>query len=707
MPETLKTQTGDERFKAIVELLGEPLWLLDAQNEPLYANRAARSVQERRPDVLTWAQTDTTLLIPNDAGDKCFWRGQRDALENGQSVLRLVEVSREAVLKEELRVLNERYTMLTEHAADVIWTMQLDGRFTYVSPTGKDLRGYGVEELLAQPISETILPEDYALVMGTLAERLKIEAQGIHETFAEHFDLRQYARDGGIIWTEVIVGPLRNDKHELIGVMGVTRNIDARKRAEEALRESEELFRSVVYNSTDLTTLTDANGVLTYLSPQCESVLGYAAETFLGQTLPDIIHPDDQAKCRQAWEQITSEGQEQHDFQYRILDAKGEIRWLSHSARLIRLRGETFGIQSTLRNITAQKQYEDALARRERDLRAILDTPNDYACLLDLTTNRVLESNEQLRNHLGVSREELAALDVRDFLKHKDWAERGEAIQRVLQNKCAFRFTDSRAGRRYENSLYPILDEAGKATRLVIFARDITEQQEAQENLTHYQQRLRALASQLTLAEERQRREFAIWLHDGIAQTLSALLLRLKLLRADHQPFEGPAAQSFEEILHDLERATQSARSLLFDLSPPLLYEVGFKAAIARLFEKLQSDLACDGSFRVTPQPLDLPHDRKVLLFQIFRELLNNVRKHSKASRVEGTVDLSEGAILFTLSDNGQGFDPQAAKQMSLERGGFGLFSIEERLRDIGGKITISTGPGQGTSVVVSVPSPT
>lgn len=956
-------------FETMVEHLGEPLWLLDADSQATYANRAARQVQTQQPDILTWARTDTTLLIPDESGAKHFWRGESDFLPDGRCVLRLVEISREALLKEELRLLNERYTMLTEHAADVLWTMELDGRFSYVSPTGKDLRGYNVDELMAQPISETIVPEDYDTVMGVLAERLKIEAQGIHEPFTERFDVRQYAREGGLVWTEVIVSPLRDEKQELVAILGVTRNIDARKRVEEALRESEQRYRMLVENMADVVLGLDLSLKPYFVSPSAERIFGYTVEetmelgpqgiltpeslqliqettgsflnqgedsqrpavraqvtvrhkngtqipcegygrflrdnddqpygvivlvqditerkameaalsasekrfraiiessqdilyrqyvsdgrleyvspsmfTILGYTPDELInmspeeqrilfHSDENPVFNLYKKNEILHGADSPNFferEARMLTRSGELRWVHGTYRLtLDEQGRPDFLVGTLKDITKRKTVEEELAKRERDLRAILDTTSDVACLIDLSTGhilevneqmlssmgiaredlaswnifamvddevwdsrvkavrqimqnkaachftdnrlgrdfennyypifdekgevtrlvifgrdiseqkaaaeelakrerdlraildtttdiaflvdlpkrRVVEANEKLLEHIGLSHDELMQLDFYDFMNKQGWQRRSRGVQKAIQSKAMYHGLDTLGGRHYEHHLYPIADDRGSVTRLVIFTRDITEQYTAQQDLIHYQQRLRALASQLTLAEERQRREFAVWLHDGIAQSLSALLLRLKLLRADRRaPFDEASEQHFSEILQDLEHAISSTRSLIFDLSPPLLYEVGFKAAIGRLFEKLQSDINCDGGFRVTPTSLELPHDRKVLLFQISRELLNNVRKHSKASRVEGSLDFKDGQIFFCLNDNGVGFEFQTIAQAGFEHGGFGLFSIEERLRDIDGKLSIISQPGKGTQVVVTVPTPT
>ncbi len=141
--------------------------------------------------------------------------------------------------------------------------------------------------------------------------------------------------------------------------------------------EREELFQSIVHNSSDLVTLTDEKGVITYLSPQCEEVLGYPAIKFIGQIMPDIIHPDDKIRCQQEWEQVFLHGKELRDFEYRIIDGENKERWVSHSAKLVKTNEKVLGIQNTIRNITQQKQWEDSIKKSEARHKSMISNISD------------------------------------------------------------------------------------------------------------------------------------------------------------------------------------------------------------------------------------------------------------------------------------------------------------------------------------------
>jgi PAS domain S-box-containing protein len=139
------------------------------------------------------------------------------------------------------------------------------------------------------------------------------------------------------------------------------------------LKESEELFRAMIQNSTDVIILTDPHGITTYVSPQSERVLGYAGEIFIGKAMPDIIHPDDAARCQQAWENAILRGHNVLDFEYRIIDSQKNIRWISHSATSIKVGDRIIGLQNTIRDINERKIAESALRTSEERFRSLYE----------------------------------------------------------------------------------------------------------------------------------------------------------------------------------------------------------------------------------------------------------------------------------------------------------------------------------------------
>ncbi|MCC6477492.1 sensor histidine kinase [bacterium] len=220
------------------------------------------------------------------------------------------------------------------------------------------------------------------------------------------------------------------------------------------------------------------------------------------------------------------------------------------------------------------------------------------------------------------------------------------------------------------------------------------------EQVEDYQARLRRLATELSLAEARERREIASDLHGQIIQEFAFMKMRLQQLRGD-AVFSGFDRQ-LEEMLTLLEIAIKHTRQLTFEISPPILYELGLIPAIEWLAENYQHRHRIEIRVESKRKKFELSEALKITLFKCVQELLSNVVKHAQAGRVSISCTQNQNCTAITVSDNGCGFDPQVSSANS--GSGFGLFSIRERLRCFGGDMQIRSALGSGTTITLSVP---
>ncbi len=248
----------------------------------------------------------------------------------------------------------------------------------------------------------------------------------------------------------------------------------------------------------------------------------------------------------------------------------------------------------------------------------------------------------------------------------------------------------------------PFFDANGKVSGVVEDIRDLTERKQAETTLHRYQQQLRNLAAEMSLAEERERRRIAVELHDRIVQDLALSQIKLGALREALASTPHTAdAKAIQTIINQIISDT---RSLVFELSPPILYELGFEPAIEWLGERLQEHHGIDCRVQNDGQLKKLDKDLQVVLFQAVRELLVNVTKHANAKRARIRLWKEANKILIHLEDDGVGFDVSAVAPSAVEHTGFGLFSIRERLSMSGGQLEIDSAPGKGTRVTLTVP---
>ena len=231
---------------------------------------------------------------------------------------------------------------------------------------------------------------------------------------------------------------------------------------------------------------------------------------------------------------------------------------------------------------------------------------------------------------------------------------------------------------------------------------EIAERKKAQGKLLIYQEQLRSLASELSLSEERIRRQMATNVHDRVGQTLAISKIKLESLRESVSSQE--LSKSLEEISRLISQTIESTRSLTFELSPPVLYELGFEAAVEWLVRHTEEQHGLAARFKDDGKYKPLDDNVRILLFQGVRELLVNVAKHSEAKKVTVSIRRVKNEIRVSVEDDGVGFDASKVQLRKYTKGGFGLFNIRERLKHIGGCVDIDSKSGHGTRVTLLVP---
>lgn len=229
-----------------------------------------------------------------------------------------------------------------------------------------------------------------------------------------------------------------------------------------------------------------------------------------------------------------------------------------------------------------------------------------------------------------------------------------------------------------------------------------TDEARCQAQLVRYQERLRALALELSLAAERERRRIAVGLHDDVGQNLAAMQIQVESLRARLGTDAGAA---LDEMVAVLKATIQTTRTLTFELCPPALYELGIQAALCALADRMRSRYGTPCDFEHDDTSERLPTDTAIVVHVVVRELLHNVVKHARATHVRIGLLRADGHVQVDVADDGVGFVPRRALSPDAPGPGFGLFSARERLRPIGGTLRVESGPRHGTRVTVRVPS--
>jgi two-component system, NarL family, sensor histidine kinase UhpB len=220
------------------------------------------------------------------------------------------------------------------------------------------------------------------------------------------------------------------------------------------------------------------------------------------------------------------------------------------------------------------------------------------------------------------------------------------------------------------------------------------------DNLAIYRHRTREVAARVLYAEEEERKRIARELHDETAQTLTVLLIRLRVARG----VEDPAARDalLEELRREVAAALEGVRRFARGLRPPALDELGLVPAIESHVHSLPETVGL--RVKIEAEPLDdvLWPQAELALYRIVQEALSNVIKHADATRATVRIALEGGSVVVTVEDDGQGFDFAAV--MSADGGGLGLYGMQERAAYLGGKVEIDSEPGAGSRVRAVIP---
>ena len=645
---------------------------------------------------------------------------------------------------EELTAANrslDRDALLLANVRDAVIVTDLAGLVTYWNEGATRLFGFEAAEMLGRPVAERF-PEPTRSEAETWIRRI---AAGAAEFAGEWLD---YRKDGSRVWIEANTRRITDDGGNPVGIMGVSHDITERKRAEEGLRQSEEGFRLLVQTVRDYAILLmDPAGNVASWNEGAERILGYRADEVLGRPGSLFYTEEDLRAGLFERELKTAVREGQATDENWSVRKDGSRFWASGTTTALRgSAGELRGFAKIFRDLTERKAALDALREKDLRLRAALaaarmgtwhwDVRADRQ-LLDDSLHRLLglgpgQSVSSLEQFLQLihpddraavgaafrrSVEEAASLDIEfrvvwpdgslHWLKDKGDVVPGPDGRLLHLTGACVDITDRkeaeaelrRAKAELEQRVAERTAELSQAVRTLL--EEVALRTTAEQSLRQRSKQLRELAGEITLAEQRERRRLAGVLHDHLQQTLVAARFHLSVLGKHGDEAARAAAAQVEELLNECLAAS---RTLTAELSPPALNEGDLVTALEWLARWKEDRHGLAVQLTVGEDIPPVPEDVKVLLFESVRELLFNVVKYADVR--SASVDVRRGAgtaLRILVMDEGRGFDPDGRLQDSRE-GGFGLFTIRERLGLLNGAMDIDSAPGEGCRITLTVP---
>jgi|GEM_PF-2546786 len=639
----------------------------------------------------------------------------------------------EQELRQVNRTLRETTTYLQNlfdyaNAPIIVWDP--DFRITQFNHAFEQMTGHAAQAVIGKPL-EVLFPSDSRDATMRLIGQSKSGQQW------KSVEIPILRKDGAVriaLWNSAnIYGP---DGRALIATIAQGQDITERKQAEQALRESEERYklaeRAAGFGTWDWDIQT---GTIRW-SAQVANLFGISLDQFGGtyDAFMTFVHPEDHSRLNAAVEASFKEGSE-FNATYRIVHKNGSVRWLWGIGNLMAdQRARTQRMLGLVLDVTEARKADEARARLAEIVYASWDA------IIGTTLDGVVTSwNPGAERMFGYAEEEMIGRPISLIIPLEQVEEFSAALKRLQKGK-RIGFLESqrktKSGKIIEVSLSlsPITDVSGKPIAVSSIERDITHRKEMEEALRksrddlerrvkertaeletinqalqaeivereQMQRQLHSLSTMLAKTEERERRRIATDLHDRIIQNLVYANIKLGELRETAE--NDGSANLADEICRNVQQTIHDLRTLTFELSPPVLYELGFMPAVKWLIRQFEEKYDQVIEFQENDVPEFIDEDVRIILFQALRELLTNAIKHANAKCIKVTLYRDQNNLKVIVEDDGVGFDNSKIRMNKKINTGFGLFNIRQRLDSIQGCLSIEARPHAGTRIEMITP---
>jgi PAS domain S-box-containing protein len=472
-----------------------------------------------------------------------------------------------------------------------------------------------------------------------------------------------------------------------------------RKQAEAAVIESEKKYRMVVDNANEGIVITQ-DGMLKFVNPQVQKFADFSEGNYEEASFLEFIHPDDRQMVIEHHRKRLAGEEEPRIYYMRMIDPKGNIRWIQNNGVIIEWEGRPATLNFLL-DITSRKQALDALAESEDKYRQLFERDSDAVMIFDAETQKFEDANPGTLDLFGYSKEEFLRLKVEDISAEKDKTRLSVAKLRnaaTVNLKIPIRNFKRKDGRTFPGEISAGKFVAGGRQKIIGAVRDITERVQAEE-------KIRTLTRQQIKVQENERNRIAKYLHDHVAQDLSALKIGLETLFNEPQKLSHEKKQKISEISQLLQDSISSVRDLSYGLRPAGMDQLG----LVRIVYQLCDDFAEKNNLNVDfysagIKDLKLDFDTAINLYRLIQEGLNNIKKHAQADNVIIRLVASSPNIILRIEDDGQGFDVDHRLAKALKEKRMGLSNMEERVSLLEGRMDIKSQIGRGTRIFIEIP---
>jgi two-component system CheB/CheR fusion protein len=623
------------------------------------------------------------------------------------------------IVNDEMQVRNQQATRLNDDLTNLLTSVAIpiiilgrDSRVRRFTPAAAKLFSLGPSDV-GRSIGDlrTVFPEATLVqTIGKVLENLS--------------PVERTVQDGAGRWFQVTVLPYITLDNRIDGTVLTAVDVDAVKKGELLLSEARRYAESVVDTVREGLVVLDREGRVNSANRAFLELVAGTSQEVETRLLYDLGRGEWNLPALRQLLEALGEGDSLEGFRLDLAHPRAGHRVLLLNARRIARTALTL---LAIEDVTDRERATQAVRETELGFREMLMTAAEAILMAD-GGGLVLFANHRAEQIFGFAPDEMLGLRMAALIPDGPGAgsdgRRQETPSRTAGREGGLRESNLRQsnlresnlresnlresnliGRRKDGTEFPVEVVVGSMPRqggplAVSFVTDMTRRMEFEQKVHDYQDKLRQTAFDTALAEERERRRIAVEVHDHIGQALALAQIKLTSIRDD---LTGAPRVAFDHALDLLVQSIADTRTLIFDLSPPVLYDLGLKEALSWLVEDLEKRHGIQIELTDDGRDKPLPDATAALVFRAVRELFANIFKHARATSARLSLRRTDGHYNIDVEDRGVGFDPKEIDRRQAG-GGFGLFSVREQIGRLGGTVEIVSQPGRGTRVNVRVP---
>jgi|GEM_PF-2267899 len=472
-------------------------------------HRVLELEQIRKDGSTIWTELVASFLRDTEGKPTAILTAARDITERKKS---------EAAIRES----EARYRVVAENIGEVIYIFDLNAlRYTYVSPSVLHTYGYTVEESLSLAIDKVFTPDSINRILKTIEKELALEGKpGVDPDRYVTLELEQYHKNGSVLWIETTVKGLRDGTGRLVSVVGVSRDITERKKAEAAIRRGEARYRLLAENISEIIYIFDISRLqYTYVSPSVKAVCGYTPEELLTVPLETLVTPSSFEKVvERLTEELEKNGNSKIDpdravtLELEVYHKDGSLLWMETTVKAVRDEtGHPGLVAGVARNITERKTAEAAIREREKLYRLLADNSTEMIAIVDIETQKHLYVSPSVEKVRGFTVEEVLAQPFDRIFTPDSYRLAMNAMAKELARDGQPGVDPDRAVtleleqiRKDGSTLWTeavvtfLRDESGRPVSMLAAARDISERKRAENAIRRSEERYRMLAENIS-----------------------------------------------------------------------------------------------------------------------------------------------------------------------------------------------------------------